>query len=118
MKLNFKEINNCDGFEYYFDGMCYVLELHGETIGLAKCYEDGTSVYISQIEILQEYQANGYGRVFFDLLKERFSDFEEFYGIATVSSYLFWEAMGCKWTNSDKFELDLEDENDFSIMLK
>lgn len=118
MKLEFKEINNCNGFEYYFDGMCYTLETSNKIIGLAKCYEDGTSVYISQIEILSEYQANGYGRIFFNLLKDKFSDFEEFYGIATVSSYLFWEAMGCEWTNSDKFEIYLEDENDFSIKLK
>lgn len=123
MKLNLKRIENCDGFEYYFDGECYTLEYTSldstnSIVGLAKCYEDGTSIYISQMEILFTHQSNGLGRIFVDLLKEHFDGFDELYGIATISSYLFWEAMGCKWCNSDRFEPELEDNNVFSIKLK
>lgn len=113
-----EKINDCDGFEYYFDGECYVLkDTNNNKIGLAKCYEDGKSIYISQIEILSHYQNNGFGEIFINLLKETFKDYEELYGIATISSYLFWEAMGCNWCNDDKFNFELEDENEFSIKL-
>lgn len=115
--LNYEQIDNCDEFEYYFDGECYVLKENDNIVGLAKCYEDGNSIYISQIEVKSDYQGCGYGAKFVNLLKERFYKYEEIYGIATISSYLFWEAMGCVWCNSDKFEKELEDENEFSIKL-
>lgn len=117
MYLSYEQIENCDEFEYYFDGLCYALKRENEIIGLAKCYEDGSSIYISQIEIKSNYQDFGYGTHFVNLLKNKFKGYEEFYGIATISSYLFWEAMGCTWCNSNKFEKELEDENEFSIKL-
>lgn len=117
MFLTFKEVNNCDDFEYYFNGECYVLQEGDNILGLAKCYEDGKSIYLSQIEVLYSYQGIGIGTKFVDLLKKEFKDFEEIYGIATISSYLFWESIGCTWCNSDKFQLELGDENEFSIKL-
>ena len=116
MVLNYEEINNCDGFLYYFNGKCYTLKKDNIIIGLAKCIEDGTSIYISQIEIITQYQGLGYGKIFFNLLKEYFFNAEEFYGIATEDSYEFWEAMGCSWSYSDGFDISL-DENEFSIKL-
>lgn len=103
LKYQIENVDNlpqAKGTEFGFNNRCGVIRENETVVGFYNFYIDGPELHLQELEILMEYQGNGYGTEFIKLLFEHHPEVSVITGQATEESTGFYITLGAEWNDT------------------